>query len=187
VKRKVRPPNGTARPRRAGRLHVSALAPEQRQLGRQEGFAPGAEDTTPSKETQPGPGALWIGARPPTPVGRVVKAGPATRDAGRLRAGTHSSRARARTHVTDRGVQLGQPVELEQKVAELVETFRSELPSPGGFDLADGLSDHAHHGYAAWSERDALGAKVVGIHSTLEIAEAFELAEEVVQGLLADP
>ncbi len=82
---------------------------------------------------------------------------------------------------------LGQPVELEQKVAELVETFRSELLSPGGLDLADGLSDHANRSDAAWSEGDALGAKVVGIRSTLEIAEPFELAEQVVQGLLADP
>src|SRR5215208_1797894 len=86
-----------------------------------------------------------------------------------------------------RCAQLGQPVELEQEVAELVETFRSELLSPCGLDLADGLSDHAHRSDAAWSESDAFRAKVVGIRSTLEIAEPFELTEQVVEGLLADP
>ena len=82
--------------------------------------------------------------------------------------------------------QLGQPAELEQKVAELVEPFRSELPSPGGLDLADGVPDHAHRGDAAWSEGNALRPTVVGIPSTLELAEPFELAEQVVRSLLAD-
>ena len=36
-------------------------------------------------------------------------------------------------------------------------------------------------------EGDALGAQVVGIRSALEVAEPLELAEQVVEGLLADP
>ena len=39
---------------------------------------------------------------------------------------------------------------------------------------------------AAWCEGDAFGSQVVGVRSALEVAEALELAEQVVQGLLAD-
>ena len=58
---------------------------------------------------------------------------------------------------------------------------------PTGLHLGDGLADHGDRGDAAWREGDALGAEVVGIRTALEVAEAFELAEQVVEGLLADP
>ena len=56
----------------------------------------------------------------------------------------------------------------------------------GGLDLADGVPDHAHRGDAAWGEGNALRPTVVGTPSTLELAEPFELAEQVVRSLLAD-
>ncbi len=47
--------------------------------------------------------------------------------------------------------------------------------------------DHANRGGAAWGEDDAFGAQVAGVWSALEVVEALELAEEVVEGLFADP
>ena len=52
--------------------------------------------------------------------------------------------------------------------------------------FADGVPDHAHRGDAAWGEGNALRPTVVGTPSTLELAEPFELAEQVVRSLLAD-
>jgi hypothetical protein len=69
----------------------------------------------------------------------------------------------------------------------LGEAFRAELLGPGGLDFADRLADHAHHRLAASGEGDALGAQVVGIRSPLEVVEALERAEQIVEGLLADP
>jgi hypothetical protein len=70
---------------------------------------------------------------------------------------------------------------------ELGEAFGAELLRPGGLHFADGVADHVDCGGAAWGECDAFGAEVVGIGQALEIVEALELAEQVVEGLLADP
>ena len=82
---------------------------------------------------------------------------------------------------------LREPADFEQEVAELGEAFRAELLRPGGLDFADRLADHADRGVAAWGEGDAFGAQVVGIWPAFEVAEALELAEQVVEGLFADP
>jgi hypothetical protein len=78
-------------------------------------------------------------------------------------------------------------VELEEEAAESGEALRAELLRPGGLHFADRLADDADRGGAAAGEGDAFGAQVLGIWSALEVAEALELAEEVVEGLLADP
>src|SRR5438552_5938113 len=83
--------------------------------------------------------------------------------------------------------QLRHLVELEQEVAELREARRAELLRPGGLHVGNCLADYANRGGAASREGDPFGAEVVGVRSSLEIAEALELAEQVVEGLFADP
>jgi hypothetical protein len=69
----------------------------------------------------------------------------------------------------------------------LGEGLRAELLCPGGLHFADRLADHADRGGSSSREDDAFGAQVIGIRSALEGLEALELAEEVVEGLFADP
>jgi len=69
----------------------------------------------------------------------------------------------------------------------LGEAFWAELLCPCGFDVADRVADHADCGGAAWGECDAFGAEVVGIRLALDVAEALELAEQLVESLFADP
>jgi len=58
---------------------------------------------------------------------------------------------------------------------------------PGPSDLGDRLADDADRRGAASGQHDALGAQAVGIGLALEVVEALELAEQVVEGLLGDP
>ena len=76
-------------------------------------------------------------------------------------------------------------VELEQEAPKLGEALRSEPSFPIALDLADGVSHGVPRQLAAPGEGDALGASVVRICPALEIAESFELAEEIVDCLLA--
>lgn len=55
----------------------------------------------------------------------------------------------------------------------------------GGLDLGDGFADHADRRVAARGEGDAFRTKVVGVWLALEVAELLELAEQVIQCLLA--
>jgi quercetin dioxygenase-like cupin family protein len=59
------------------------------------------------------------------------------------------------------------------------------LLRPSGLHFADSLADHANRGVAAWGKDDALGALVVGVRPALEVVEALEFAEQVVERLLA--
>src|SRR5580765_4364370 len=77
-------------------------------------------------------------------------------------------------------------LELEQQVTEPGESSRAELLRPRGFDLGDRFADDADRGEAALREDDALGALVVGVRLPLEVTEALERAEQVVECLLAD-
>src|SRR4051812_41543233 len=52
-------------------------------------------------------------------------------------------------------------------------------------DLADGVPDGEGGLFAPCGEGDSFRSSVVGIRSALEVSEAFELAEEVVDRLLA--
>jgi hypothetical protein len=61
------------------------------------------------------------------------------------------------------------------------------LPCPGGLDLGDRLPHHVARRNTASGEGNALGAHVVGIRAALEVVEALEFAEQVVERLLADP
>ena len=79
------------------------------------------------------------------------------------------------------------PVQLEQQLAELGEPILAELLGPARLHLADRLAHHAAHRGAAWRQREALRAQVVGIDPALEVAAALELAEQIVQRLLAHP
>jgi hypothetical protein len=83
--------------------------------------------------------------------------------------------------------QLRRLVELQQEAAEPREARWAELLCPRGLHFADRLADHANRGGAPSGEGDAPGAQVVGVWSALEVAEAFKLAEKVVEGLFADP
>ena len=85
-----------------------------------------------------------------------------------------------------KATRLRQFVELEQEGTELGEAFSAEFLRPRGLEIGNGLADHADRGAAARGEGDALGAEVIRIRSPLEVAEAFELAQQVVEGLLAD-
>src|SRR5262249_26858637 len=76
-------------------------------------------------------------------------------------------------------------VEIVEESAELGEAFWPELLCPGGLHFADRFADDLDRGGAAWGEGDALGAEVVGIRSALEVVEALELAEQVVERLFA--
>ena len=67
------------------------------------------------------------------------------------------------------------------------EALWAELLRPGGLDFADRLADDADRGSTAPGEGDTLGAQIVGIRASLEVAEPLELAEQVAEGLLADP
>ena len=69
---------------------------------------------------------------------------------------------------------------------ELGEALRAELLRPGGLEIDDRLADDADEGVAADGEGDALAAEVSRVRSALEIAETLELAQQVVEGLLAD-
>src|SRR5215207_2835960 len=82
---------------------------------------------------------------------------------------------------------LGGVVELEQEALELGEALRAEALCPGALDLGDGVAERVDRAGAAWGQGDAFGALVVGIGSALEVVEALELAEQVVEGLFADP
>jgi hypothetical protein len=63
----------------------------------------------------------------------------------------------------------------------------AELLGPFDLELADGLADDADRGDAARAEGDALRAQVVRVGPALEVAGTLELAEQVVERLLADP
>ena len=89
--------------------------------------------------------------------------------------------------VFPRQARLRRLVEFEQEAAELGEALRPELLCPGALDFGDGVADYANRGGAAGGEGDALGAEVVGVRSALEVVEALELTEQVVERLLANP
>src|SRR5829696_9903318 len=82
---------------------------------------------------------------------------------------------------------LGGVVELEQEALELGEALRAEALCPAALDLGDGVAERVDRADATWGQGDALGALVVGIGPALEVVEALELAEQVVEGLFADP
>ena len=67
------------------------------------------------------------------------------------------------------------------------EAFGAELVCPVGFEFGDGVADGSDDGFAAWGEGDAFGALVMGVGLAVEVVEAFEVSEEVVEGLLGDP
>jgi hypothetical protein len=77
-------------------------------------------------------------------------------------------------------------VEGEQECLQLREPLGAELFRPGRLDLIDCCSDDANCGSAAFRDGDPLAALVVWVGPSLEVAELFELAQEVVEGLLAD-
>ena len=76
--------------------------------------------------------------------------------------------------------------ELGEKLVELGEAFRSESLLPVVFDLADRVSHGLTRQYAARCEGDALGARVLWVCVAFEVAGSFEVAEQVVECLLAD-
>lgn len=67
------------------------------------------------------------------------------------------------------------------------EALGAELLCPGGLEFVDRLADGERRGGAALGEGDAFGAEVVRVRSAFEVLEALELAEEVVEGLFANP
>lgn len=81
--------------------------------------------------------------------------------------------------------ELRRLIELEQKAAELREALLPELFLPVSLDSADGVSDGVGGPFAARGEGDPFRPSVIGVRSALQVAEAFELAEEVVDRLLA--
>jgi len=87
----------------------------------------------------------------------------------------------------DRPPSSGLLVDSEEETPELGEVARADFLGPFGLEFADRLSDHVNRGLAAFGEDNALGAQVVGVGLPLEVVEAFELSEQVVEGLLAHP
>lgn len=67
------------------------------------------------------------------------------------------------------------------------EALAAELFLPVSFDLAYGIPDRVGSLFAAGREGDAFRAAVVRVGSALQVAASLELAEEVVDRLLAHP
>jgi hypothetical protein len=76
---------------------------------------------------------------------------------------------------------------LKEEGAELVEVLGAELLCPRRFEIVDCFADGVDGGGAAWGEKDALGTLIVGVGLSFEVVEALEFAEQVVEGLFADP
>src|SRR5262245_38410538 len=70
---------------------------------------------------------------------------------------------------------LGDPVELEEELAEPGESPLAELLAPGGLELGNRLPDDEDRGGAPPGEDDPPGAEIVGNGLSGEIPEAFEL------------
>jgi hypothetical protein len=66
----------------------------------------------------------------------------------------------------------------------LGEASRAEPALPVAFDLADGVADGTGGLFAAAGECDSFGTAVVGVGPAFQIAVPFELAEQIVGGLL---
>ena len=82
---------------------------------------------------------------------------------------------------------LGELVELEEEGTQLAEPLWAELLRPLTFHLADRFAHHARGCFAARCEGDSFRAHVVWVRASLDVAEAFEFPEQVVQGLFAHP
>ena len=67
----------------------------------------------------------------------------------------------------------------------MCETLPPELLLPVPLDLAHSVSDDVGGLFATRREDNAFRSSVVGVDLALEVAESFELAEEVVDRLLA--
>jgi hypothetical protein len=116
-------------------------------------------------ELRPGCRDIWL-ARPPRPAadGRVggerpdrgVRLWPGRNDAtnGRLGGAAAPCIGRAAS---------GQPVEVDEEVAQLGEALRAELLRPLGLQFGDRLPDDANRVDAAVSKHHTLGAQVVGV------------------------
>src|SRR3954449_11112077 len=74
-------------------------------------------------------------------------------------------------------------VEIAEEQAQLGEALGAELVLPFALDGADDVAHRLRCASAAAGERDALEALVAGIVAPLQVAEALELAEQIVQGL----
>lgn len=75
-------------------------------------------------------------------------------------------------------------VEAGQQRAQRLEVRAAERLREFLFDLGHGRAHHPCGGVAALGEADTLGATVVTVLDTLEVAERLQLPEEVVQRLL---
>src|SRR3954454_1828807 len=108
-------------------------------------------------------------------------------DRARLRmvAGSRSGGWRRGSSVGRRGVGGEGVVEVGQQEAELGEAVGTESLLPFGLDLFDDVAHRACCALAAFCECDALEALVARIVVSLQVAEALELAEQVVERLLA--
>ena len=84
-------------------------------------------------------------------------------------------------------MRYSEPVELDEKRPELLEPLRAELLRPLGLDLGDRLADHSCDSVTTLRHRDAPRPQVVRVGETLDVPEALELAEQVVERLLAHP
>src|SRR3954468_24111015 len=76
-------------------------------------------------------------------------------------------------------------VEIGEKQAQLGEGFGAELVFPFALDVADDVAHRLRCASSAGGERDALEALVARIVAPLQVAEALELAEQIVEGLFA--
>ena len=103
----------------------------------------------------------------------------------RLRRGSFAPEIRAYLFYGGHGAPPDLLTEFTKQLAQKSQAFRSEPPFPVVLDLPYGLPDDQDHRLAARREMDAPGAQVVRVVPTLEIAEALQLAEQVVDGLLA--
>src|SRR5215472_4857993 len=138
-----------------------------------------------SSTTSPASRLSRASTTPPSTISRPRS--PLSRNSPNWRRPTRTSSPSGTIPGSPRRPELGEPVQIDQERAELPETLRAEFLLPTALDLGDGLTDDADGGGAARREGDALGAEVVGVRSPLEVAETLELAQEMVQGLLADP
>src|SRR5579884_2735131 len=103
----------------------------------------------------------------------------------RLRATGDRSRRRFFRDPLRRPAGRRELVEGEEKRLQLCEALGAELLRPGRLDLVDGFADDANRSSPSLGHRDPLAALVARVGPSLEIAELLELAEKVVEGLLA--